>query len=255
MVRKLGVALVALTLAGCAASRPAASPAPSAAGPSSPVVMVTPAASPYPRPEPRCGGDGVPGDLDGDGCADVVISVAALSIFWGGLGPATVLAHDGGSGVADLDGDDAIDLMAVDKGEGADGSRLVLLHGPFTRSGRPARETSRPLPEGEWPGRLVTDPHGPGAVLYGPDDGEQARAWLLAGGGFREVATGSSAVFGDFDGDGRRDVAIGDSGARNDEPGSETEAPSVDGVTASSTAGAANHRSSPACAAASPPET
>ncbi|SEU26325.1 FG-GAP repeat domain-containing protein [Nonomuraea wenchangensis] len=289
MVRKLGVALVALTLAGCAASRPAASPAPSAAGASSP-VMVTPAASPYPRPEPRCGGDGVPGDLDGDGyadlafvwrgatgeplergqlvvvrgsprgldpstarvegdgsmsgeavpqladldgdgCADVVISDAALSIFWGGQGPATVLAFDGGSGVADLDGDDAIDLMAVDKGDGADRSRLVLLHGPFTRSGRPARETSRPLPEGEWPGRLVTDPHGPGAVLYGPDDGEQARAWLLAGGEFREVATGSSAVFGDFDGDGRRDVAIGDSGARNDEPGFETEAPSVDGVT------------------------
>jgi hypothetical protein len=29
------------------------------------------------------------------------------------------------------------------------------------------------------------------------------------------VATGSSAVFGDFDGDGRRDVTIGDSGARS----------------------------------------
>ncbi|QYC42482.1 FG-GAP repeat protein [Nonomuraea coxensis DSM 45129] len=297
MVRKLGFSLVALTLAGCAASGPAASPpvSPSVPSGTSPAVasspvMVTPAASPDPRRKPRCGGDGVPGDLDGDGyadlafvwrgatgeslrrgqlvvvrgsprgldlstarlvgdgsmsgdavpqladldgdgCADVVIRDASLSIFWGGRAPATVLASDGGTGVADLDGDDAVDLMAVDRGDGADGARLVLLHGPFTRSGRPARETSRPLPAGEWPGRLITDPHGPGAVLYGPEDGEQARAWLLAGGELREVATGSSAVFGDFDGDGRRDVAIGDSGSRNDEPGHETEAPSVDGVT------------------------
>ncbi|MEU4514412.1 VCBS repeat-containing protein [Nonomuraea wenchangensis] len=291
MVRKLGVALVALTLAGCAASGPAVSPRPSppVSPPGEPwPVMVTPAASAEP-PGRRCAGKGRSGDLDGDGyadlafvwrgatnerpergqlvvvrgsprgldlstarvvgdgsmsgdvvpqladldgdgCADVVIPDTSLSIFWGGRGPATVLPYQR-SGVADLDGDDAIDLMAVEKDEDAGRSRFVLLHGPFDRSGRPSRTASRPLPEGEWPGRLVTDPHGPDAVLYGPDDGEQAHAWLLAGGEFREVAVGSSAVFGDFDGDGRRDVAIGDSGARNDEPGSETEAPSVDGVT------------------------
>jgi hypothetical protein len=171
-------------------------------------------------------------DLDGDGCADVVIPGISLVIFWSGRGPATVLPYGHRSGVADLDGDDAIDIVAVEsRADDADGSRLVLLHGPFTRSGEPARETSRPLPAGEWPGRLVTDPHGSDAVLYGPDDGEQADAWLLTGDEFREVATGSSAVFGDFDGDGRRDVAIGDSGARNNEPGSDTEAPSVESTT------------------------
>ncbi|TDE45718.1 VCBS repeat-containing protein, partial [Nonomuraea mesophila] len=170
-------------------------------------------------------------DLDGDGCADVVIPDRSLSIFWSGRGPATVLPYGGHSGVADLGGDDAIDILAATSREGdPDGARFVFLHGPFTRSGAPAREVSRPLPEGEWPGRLVTDPHGSGAVLYGPDDGEQADAWLLTGDDFREVATGSSAVFGDFDGDGHRDVAIGDSGARNNEPGYETEAPSVEGV-------------------------
>ncbi|MEO3789577.1 VCBS repeat-containing protein [Nonomuraea sp. B10E15] len=312
MARKLGVLLVSLALTGCAASGPAtsrpspsppvpppvpspgaSSPAASAPAASSPVVAspvaVTPAASP-PAP-PRCAGDAEPGDLngdgyadlafvwtgatgqslergqlvvvhgsargldpstayvageanmtgevlpqladlDGDGCADVVIPDRSLSIFWSGLGPATVLPYGSRSGLADLDGDDAIDILAARSREGdTDGSPLVLLHGPFTRSGGPAREASRPLPEGEWPGRLVTDPRGSGAVLYGPDDGEQADAWLLTGEAFREVATGSAAVFGDFDGDGRRDVAIGDSGARNNEPGSDTEAPSVDGIT------------------------
>jgi hypothetical protein len=95
-------------------------------------------------------------DLDGDGCADVVIPDRALSIFWSGQGPATVLPYGSHSGVADLDGDDAIDLLAITSREGdADGSRFVFLHGPFTRSGEPARETSRPLPEGEWPGSPV----------------------------------------------------------------------------------------------------
>ncbi|WP_210732846.1 FG-GAP repeat protein [Streptomyces sp. RKND-216] len=38
-----------------------------------------------------------------------------------------------------------------------------------------------------------------------------------------------SLVRGDFDGDGLRDVAVGDSGSRNDEPGYRTEAPEVAG--------------------------
>ncbi|WP_049558824.1 FG-GAP repeat domain-containing protein [Nonomuraea sp. SBT364] len=308
MARKLGLVLVSLALTGCSASGPAASPpatsppVPSASVTSPPAtpapvpsdvpppVAVTPAVSP-PSP-PRCDGEAEPGDLngdgyadlafiwrgekgeplersqlvvvhgsargpdpstahvagagsmsgevvpqladlDGDGCADVVIPDGTLSIFWSGRGRATVLPYGHNSGVADLDGDDAIDILTVrspDDGSTA-GSRLVLLHGPFTRSGEPARETSRPLPEGEWPGRMVTDRHGSGAVLYGPDDGEQAPAWLLTGDEFREVGRGSSAVFGDFDGDGRRDVAIGDSGARNNEPGYETEAPSVESIT------------------------
>ncbi|MGW0478877.1 FG-GAP repeat domain-containing protein [Nonomuraea sp. NPDC003214] len=290
MARKLGVLLVSSMLAGCAAAGPgpaAPTPPPTPESAPEPVpISMTPAAAPPSRP--RCSGKAEPGDvngdgyadlafvrtgadwreraqlvvvhgsargldpatayvagdgamsgeappqfadLDGDGCADVVIPDRSLMIFWGGRGPAAVLPYGSHSGVADLDGDDAADLLATTSRPDGTGGRLVRLHGPFTRSGEPARRSGRPLPEGEWPGRMVTDPYGPDLVVYGPDDGEQAHAWLLTGEDFREVATGSSAVFGDFDGDGRRDVAIGDSGARNNEPGMETEDPSVESIT------------------------
>ncbi|MFD2356199.1 FG-GAP repeat domain-containing protein [Nonomuraea ferruginea] len=69
--------------------------------------------------------------------------------------------------------------------------------------------------------------------MHEPDDGEQTASWLLrAGPGGLDKAghklnDGSSAAFGDFDGDGTRDVAVGDNGSRNNEPGYETEPPSV----------------------------
>jgi hypothetical protein len=43
------------------------------------------------------------------------------------------------------------------------------------------------------------------------------------------LRSGNAHAFGDFDGDGQRDVAVGDDGSRNDEPGFETEPADVDG--------------------------
>ncbi|MEV4068984.1 FG-GAP repeat domain-containing protein [Nonomuraea fuscirosea] len=296
MARKLGLLLMALALTGCSATGPATdlttgpaasrpTPSPGASAP----VAVTPAASSPPRT--RCSGKAEPGDLngdgyadlafiwtgptgddleqdqlvvvngsmrglepatahiagrwsmsaetvpqladlDGDGCADIIVPDSSLLIYWGGRGTPTFMPYGRSSGLADLDGDDATDLMAAEsRGDDPRARVFAFLHGPFTRSGEPARKTSRPVPEGDWPGALITDPHGPEAVLYGPDDGGQADAALLKDGGFRKVARGGAAVFGDFDGDGRRDVAIGDSGARDDEPGMQTEDQSVESIT------------------------
>jgi hypothetical protein len=43
------------------------------------------------------------------------------------------------------------------------------------------------------------------------------------------LRNGNAHAFGDFDGDGQRDVAVGDDGSRNAEPGFETEPAAVDG--------------------------
>ncbi|OAH10286.1 FG-GAP repeat protein [Streptomyces jeddahensis] len=130
----------------------------------------------------------------------------------------------------DFDGDGHADL-ALDSGRS-----VTLLYGPFDRSGRPARTGSRPLAQ-QPPGRLIADRTAPGratglVVKYG-DDGEQSGSlYFPAGAGGiaptgRELRAGNALAFGDFDGDGSRDLAVADDGSRNDEPGYESEGPSV----------------------------
>ncbi|MCW8098086.1 FG-GAP repeat domain-containing protein [Streptomyces tauricus] len=225
-------------------------------------------------PESQMGADSVgaesvvTADLDGDGFPDLVTSVpgetvddgrisatrTAPYVTWGGPdGPGT---KAGGATRAtevrlprsatalgvesvvrgDFDGDGHHDLAAL----AADHSSLVLLYGPFTRAGVPARtDTGLPWTEGD----LVADdiapsgePRATSLLLHGLSDGEQSgntlytarRGAPLAGSG-KQLRRGNAHAFGDFDGDGQRDVAIGDDGGRNNEPGFETEAPDVAG--------------------------
>ncbi|MFE0103324.1 hypothetical protein [Streptomyces sp. NPDC059009] len=219
-------------------------------------------------------------DLDGDGFPDVVTQTAVhLSdeearrtgapmeyrsdtyVTWGGpSGPRRgtkavrlrLPAPAAAQGLTlvrrgDFDGDGHHDLAGVRQ----DGRELVVLHGPFARSGAPARTDTRSLPEDQDVayGTLRVDdiaasgrPRATGLLVHFGDDGEQAGGLLFAavdggsGDGARGIAAagrpvraGNAFAFGDFDGDGARDLAVGDSGSRNDEPGYETEPPDVDG--------------------------
>ncbi|MBO8183931.1 hypothetical protein [Streptomyces spirodelae] len=209
----------------------------------------------------------VTADLDDDGFPDFVTTVAGERatdgqvtaprsvpyVSWGGPhGPAAgreatpVRLPDSVSKLGlesvvrgDFDGDGHHDLAAL-KG---DRSSLVLLYGPFTRSGAPTR-TDTSLPGSD--GRLVADdidpsgkPRATSLLIHHVSDGEQSGNTLYPAGrgtglsaNGRQLRRGNAHAFGDFDGDGLRDVAIGDDGGRNDEPGYETEAPEVDGTLA-----------------------
>ncbi|WP_258053096.1 FG-GAP-like repeat-containing protein [Streptomyces sp. Ru73] len=206
----------------------------------------------------------VTADLDGDGFPDFVTGVAGDTVTdgnvsaarnipyvaWGGPGgpdgtsPATPVrlpASASKQGVetvvrGDFDGDGHHDLAALARNQ----SSVVLLYGPFTRGGEPAR-TDTGLPWAD--GSLVADdidptgkPRATSLLLHTVSDGEQsgnvlypARPGTGPSADGRRLRRGNAHAFGDFDGDGRRDVAIGDDGSRNDEPGYETEAPEVDG--------------------------
>lgn len=208
-------------------------------------------------------------DLDGDGFPDFVTVVedkrvgneaedeyrAVPYVSWGGSrGPAAgaratpVRLPEGVSPLGlsdvvrgDFDGDGHHDLAArTGNGPGAEDSSLAVLYGPFTRSGVPARtDTDVTVPEGDLAADDI-DPSGeprPTSVLvHEANDGEQSRAVLHGarrGSGLTPVSkrlrAGNAHAFGDFDGDGERDVAVGDDGSRNDEPGYETEPPEVGG--------------------------
>ncbi|MER5227232.1 FG-GAP repeat domain-containing protein [Streptomyces flaveus] len=208
-------------------------------------------------------------DLDGDGFPDFVTTImdkrfkdgqifeyhAAPYVTWGGPGGPT--AGAGASAVrlpqglpkrglwsvvrGDFDGDGHHDLAALPEPKiGQDESSLLVLYGPFTRSGAPARtETGPALPEGD----LVVDaidpsgkPRATSLLLHEYTDGSQsgnilypARRGTGPSANGRRLRAGNAHAFGDFDGDGLRDVAVGDDGSRGDEPGSETEAPHVAG--------------------------
>ncbi len=166
-------------------------------------------------------------DLDEDGHADLVVSGAA-QILWGGpKGPRAGGPHGRvplpGSGYStapiagDFDGDGHTDLAVF---RFSNENQVVVLKGPFKRSGAPARtvEVPSPVQEGASPVLVAgdaNDDHATDLALYGsPWDPP-----LLFTGGARtagglskepeRLPEGENVVFGDFDGDGRRDVAVG----------------------------------------------
>ncbi|MGV9384253.1 FG-GAP-like repeat-containing protein [Nonomuraea sp. NPDC003707] len=201
---------------------------------------------------------GIRADLDGDGFGDILgygrpgdrDETMGPHIFWGGPDgidtgtlptpvppPVKTTTATFRSVAGDFDGDGAADVaMAADDNRG--GSNLVVMYGPFSRAGVPSRQTVQPSPTGSDFWRMTVDEidgrHATGLVVFDGDDGEQTSGWLLNGGpdGLaktgRRLGKGMAATFGDFDGDGARDLAVGDDGSRNDEPGTETEAPAVD---------------------------
>ncbi|MET7640627.1 hypothetical protein [Streptomyces sp. NPDC005438] len=203
-------------------------------------------------------------DLDGDGFSDVVTPVAGAQasggnvsgnrvlphITWGGpQGPRTgdhatplpLPSEAGDLGLesverGDFDGDGHHDLAGLSQDE----SGLVVMYGPFTRSGAPARSDSLPWTDGT----LIADDIDPSGehratslLVQATNDGEQSTNTLhraTTGDGLatrgEKLRRGNAHAFGDFDGDRKRDLAVGDDGARNDEPGYETESPQVDGT-------------------------
>ncbi|KAK1180539.1 VCBS repeat-containing protein [Streptomyces sp. NBS 14/10] len=206
-------------------------------------------------------------DLDGDGYADLVTPVnERLSeaeadrlhttvrtvpyITWGSAdgprrGAAATRARLAGPDdsvdlrrptVGDFDGDGHHDLAMVR----ADRKSFLLLYGPFGRDGRAARTVpyQSPLDSGGDISELFADTidgdRPTDLVVHAMNDDDQSASVLLTAGpdGLartgRTLREGNAIAFGDFDGDGLRDVAVGDSGTRNDEPGYETEAPDVD---------------------------
>lgn len=200
---------------------------------------------------------GVRADLDGDGFGDILgygrsndTERMRPHILWGGprgidtgLRP-TLMPLPGQSDVAsyrtvagDFNGDGAADV-AMSTPSGRNDTSLTILYGPFTREGVAARESVQPSPTGSDFWRMTVDRidgrRATGLIVFEGDDGEQTSGWLLEAGpgGLaeqgRKLTKGMAAAFGDFDGDGTRDVAVGDDGSRNDEPGYQTEAPSVD---------------------------
>ncbi|WP_151483247.1 FG-GAP repeat domain-containing protein [Streptomyces albicerus] len=221
-------------------------------------------------PEGSGAGDGVAAetvvsaDLDGDGFPDFVTTVAGETVedgqvsaartvpyvTWGG--PGGPAAGAGATPVrlpqsasklglesvvrGDFDGDGHHDLAGLAYNQ----SSMVVLYGPFTRAGAPAR-TDTGLPWSD--GSLVVDdidpsgkPRATSLLLHETSDGEQsgnilypARRGSGPSADGRRLRLGNAHAFGDFDGDGQRDVAVGDDRGRNDEPGYETEAPDVDG--------------------------
>ncbi|MFD8382650.1 VCBS repeat-containing protein [Streptomyces sp. NPDC059679] len=138
--------------------------------------------------------------------------------------------------VGDFDGDGHHDLATVR----ADRKSFLLLYGPFGRDGRAARTVpyQSPLDSGGDISELFADTidgdRPTDLVVHAMNDDDQSASVLLTAGpdGLartgRTLRKGNAIAFGDFDGDGLRDVAVGDSGTRNDEPGYETEAPDVD---------------------------
>ncbi|MGW7600347.1 VCBS repeat-containing protein [Streptomyces antimycoticus] len=202
-------------------------------------------------------------DLDGDGFADVIatatkqrdpagtervhITTQTLPyITWGGPegprrgAPATpVRLADADDGLeiprpltaGDFNGDGHHDLAAVRQA----GKDFHVMYGPFGRDGRAARTKTYANPLG--PGGQIAELYADAIdgdrptdlVVHAQGDDDQMESALLTAGpdGLattgRTLRKGNAIAFGDFDGDEERDVAVADTGSRNDEPGYETE--------------------------------
>ncbi|MFH8469145.1 FG-GAP repeat domain-containing protein [Streptomyces sp. NPDC017991] len=167
-------------------------------------------------------------DLDEDGHADLVVSGAA-QVLWGGpKGPQADGPHGRvplpGSGYStapiagDFDADGHTDLVVFRFSN--EDQELVVLKGPFRRSGAPARTVEIPSPvhEGASPVLVAGDANDDRATDLALYDSPWDPPLLFTGGArtaaglSREperLPEGENVVFGDFDGDGRQDVAIG----------------------------------------------
>ncbi|AZM50281.1 hypothetical protein DMB38_34895 [Streptomyces sp. WAC 06738] len=220
----------------------------------------------FPRPDGLRAADVTTADLDDDGFPDFVTTPStetaerqdprgnpqAPYVSFGGpeqpaaKPEAVPLRLPGVAGVepgslvrGDFDADGHHDL-AVPERATPGAARLVVMYGPFSRAGEPARiDTSLPYEEGTLSADEIDatgEPRATALLRQGLGDGGQdpntlypARPGTGLTGEVRELTAGSGHAFGDFDGDGERDVAVGDDGGRNNEPGYETEAPEVDG--------------------------
>ncbi|GAA0948988.1 MULTISPECIES: FG-GAP and VCBS repeat-containing protein [Streptomyces violaceusniger group] len=168
-------------------------------------------------------------DLDEDGHADLVVSSAA-QVLWGGpKGPRADGPHGRvplpGSGyhtapiAGDFDGDGHTDL-AVFKDSGEEQGELVVLKGPFKHSGAPDRTVRIPSPvhKGATPVLVAGDANDDRATDLALYDSPWDPPLLFTGGARtagglskepERLPEGENVVFGDFDGDGRQDVAVG----------------------------------------------
>ncbi|WBB64323.1 FG-GAP repeat protein [Streptomyces sp. WMMC500] len=180
-------------------------------------------------------------DLDGDGLTDLAVTARAedgdwagsVTVLWGresgltGAGAARAQVPGGGGlGVdlhgGDFDGDGTGDLL-VPNTRGEAGQAYSVLYGPFTRAGAPARESAlvEMKPEDDVDGMAVGDVTGDGAddlVAFFSFQGNAEGGWFWQGGpdGLTQSGTlpsGGSPAIGDFDGDGRGDVAYRSIGA------------------------------------------
>ncbi|MFE0106639.1 hypothetical protein [Streptomyces sp. NPDC059009] len=187
----------------------------------------------------------VPADLDGDGYADLSTtwggkpdggsagddSTTEAYISWGtpkgprpGRKATRIQLGDRrvnlGLGLerGDFNGDGKHDLLAYAADEDGDTERFYVLYGPFSRSGKPARVTRHGgLRDAADDEGVVVDEiaQGRATSVVAPScntGSEDADLLFAAGpsglGPARELPAGDLPAWGDFDGDGRRELAV-----------------------------------------------
>ncbi|MEO3765189.1 FG-GAP and VCBS repeat-containing protein [Streptomyces sp. B8F3] len=195
-----------------------------------------------PAADDRFGDRLVARDLDGDGLTDLAVTARAedgdaagsVTVLWGreggltGAGAARAQVPGGGGLARDLhggdfDGDRKGDLL-VPSTRSDSAEAYTVLYGPFTRAGAPARESAlvEMKPEDSLDGVAVGDVTGDGAddlVAFFSFQGNAEGGWFWKGGPDGLTRTdaalpnGSSPAIGDFDGDGKGDLAYRKVGA------------------------------------------